>query len=103
MIISSGITFAETDFGEKYSKWGNNLGLCMSVSCAVVVPIYMIVVVIKAIKSGESLIEVIYFIKKAYFVLTNDIYSYSSQMLSGDHQIKQYLMTDLLVLNRHLR
>jgi len=57
LIISSGITFAETDFGEKYSKWGNNLGLCMSVSCAVVVPIYMIVVVIKAIKSGESLIE----------------------------------------------
>jgi len=56
LIVSSSVSYTPMDFGhEDYASWGNNLGLCMSVSCGVVVPIYAIGRIIVAYSKGESI------------------------------------------------
>lgn len=47
LLVSSGISYAPNDFGDPaYADWGNSLGLCMSVTCGVAVPLYAIALVI---------------------------------------------------------
>jgi len=56
LIISGGISYGPMDFGNKEDeKWGDPLGLCMSVACGAVVPIYAIARIIYAYWKGESI------------------------------------------------
>jgi len=44
-----------------YPDWANNLGLCMSITCVAVIPIYMAYKLIIAYMKGESIKAVISF------------------------------------------
>lgn len=56
LVISGGISYSPMDFGDpKYESWGDALGLCMSVTCGVAVPIYAIARIIYAYVKNESI------------------------------------------------
>nr|XP_026691008.1 sodium-dependent proline transporter-like [Ciona intestinalis] len=54
-INSSPITYSDY----KYPKWANDLGICMSVSCVAVIPIYAAWRVILALMRGEDLKQLV--------------------------------------------